>query len=152
MRTRKLRDHVLAERGFAAHVSTTPRRMYLVEDAEADILAHGQGQEQSFGMAVVGNEADARMAHRRRMVARDAAPGDRDRAGRAPLEPGDGAQELALAFALDAGQPDDLAGAHVQIDLGEDGAAQAAHLKDHRADRRRFRREDLPGVARRSGL
>ena len=45
---------------------------------------------------------------------------------RAAIDAGGGADEFALAFAFDAGQADDLAGVHDQIDLIEAAAAQAA--------------------------
>src|SRR5713226_8996766 len=55
------------------------------------------------------------------------------------------AQELALAIALDARQPDDLARSQLEIDLVEAGASQGLDVEQRRRSltRRRLVRESL---------
>ena len=58
-------------------------------------------------------------------VACDRRVADAHLAGVAAVDAGGGANELALAFAFDAGEPDDLAGMDREIDLIEAVPAQA---------------------------
>ena len=53
--------------------------------------------------------------------------------------PGDGLDELALAVALDAGDAEDLAGAHLEVEAGDGGDAAVVvdrEVADLRARRR----------------
>ncbi len=113
------------------------------EKAQAEILAQRQIEEDAFGVAVVGDEADAGVAECAGPLARDRHVLDADLAAVAAIDAGRGADELALALALDTGQADDLAGMDDEIDLVEAAAAQSVDGKDRRANRRRLGRKDL---------
>ena len=67
----------------------------------------------------------------------------RDLAAGAAVDAGGGADEFALAFAFDAGEADDLAGMHHQIDLIEAAAAQPGDLEQRCTDHLRLGRENL---------
>ena len=62
---------VLARLGLARRDRSTPIARNRIQEAEAEILAQRQIEEHAFGVAVVGNEADAGVAKRARTVAGD---------------------------------------------------------------------------------
>ena len=114
-----------------------------IERADADVLAQLQGQKQTFFMAVVGDKPDAGAPRRRSGVALDSFALDAHRSRGAPFQSGDGAQELALTFALDAGHADDLAGTRGKADIREAGAREILDLEDGFARALRLVRKHL---------
>ena len=77
-------------------------------------------------MAVAGQVDDARALRPARVAERDAACRAACTVPLRAQQAGERAQELALAVALDACEPDDLAGTDVEADLVEARAGESA--------------------------
>ena len=105
---------------------TTPARATPLEREQRDVLAHGQRQQER-------PRRGGRRAGRRCRALRPDRVAERDAACRASMtvplarsETRERAQELALAVALDACEPDDLARPDVEADIVEARAGEAA--------------------------
>ncbi len=90
------------------------------------------------------DEADAGLTEGARRIAGDLIVVDKNLAAVAAVDAGGGADELALAFALDAGKADDLACMRDEIDVIEAAPAQTPDRQQRSADRCRLRWKDLP--------
>ena len=112
--------------------STTPARATSLEREQRDVLAHAQRQQHALGMAVARQVHDARALHPAGVAQRHALAGQRGRARRAQ-QSRERAQELALAVALDAREPDDLAGPDIEVDIVEARAREPAHAQQRLA-------------------
>ena len=123
--------------------SITPVSRNRFQKAEAEIFAQGQVKKHAFGVAVVGNKADAGLAKCTRRVAGNLDARDPHLAAGAAIDAGGGTDEFALAFAFDAGESDDLAGVHDKIDLIEAAPAEPADGKQRRPNQLRLGRENL---------
>jgi hypothetical protein len=129
--------------GFGGAVDHAEARQR-VEKTETVILAQRQIEEHALGVAVVGNETDAGTAKRAGTVAGDADVLDAHVAGAAAVDASGSANKFTLAFALDASQPDNLAGANDEIDLIEAAPAEATDGEQRCADVAHLGRENLP--------
>ena len=90
------------------------------------ILGHRHVADQPDGVAVLGNAGDAALDDGARPPRPDRFAEERDRAGARLLQAADQVGKRALSVAGDAGDADDLAAAHVEIDAVEQRLAVAA--------------------------
>ena len=134
------RAHVEAPRPARARVvgdraapRSTPRRERRAAVAvEHEVVGDRERRDQTVLAAVLGHVADAQLVDLARRQPADVGAVDRDAAADARAHPGDRLDQLALAVALHAGDAEDLAGAHGEVDAGHD--RHAAVVGD-RADR-----------------
>src|SRR3954447_24983164 len=127
---------VLVDDAALALAVDDPEPRDLVEVRERRVLADRQLEQQPEALAVLGQEPEAG-AHRAARVAgaHDGAV-DLDLAALHGVGAEDRPQELAAAGAEQAGDADDLAGAHLEVDgRHRPDRLQAAHRQPRRADR-----------------
>ena len=91
----------------------------LVEALEDEVAGHRVGADEAVLLAVLGDVGDAETVDRARVVVGDVATVQRDRPALGRAHPAERLDELALAVALDAGDADDLTGAHLQVEAGD---------------------------------
>ena len=91
----------------------------LVEALEHEVAGHRVAGDEPVLLAVLGDVGDAEPVDRARLVVGDVATVQRDRPALGRAHPAQRLDELALAVALDAGDADDLAGAHLQVEAGD---------------------------------
>jgi hypothetical protein len=113
---------------------------------ERRVLAHRAAQDRPFGLAILGDEADAGRDRLRRRTRRDAPPVDLDRAGAARPRAEERAQRLAAPRADQPREADHLARAHVEVDPFERGPARLLRGAPAHA-----RRPPRRGASRRCG-
>ena len=130
-------DHLLGQGAVALLIDDAEGRNP-VQRADANVLANPQRREQPFFVAVFGDEANAGAARGRHVVAGDSLTLDAHRAGGAPFQPRDGAQELALSTAFDAGHADDLARVRYKADIREARRGQPLYFEHRLTDARRL--------------
>src|SRR5207253_5391383 len=105
--------------------------------SENEVVGHGEREHEALEVAVLGHVRDPACARALGVVAGDVDPPDEDRTGGRLAQTEDGLSELALAVPADAGDPQDLASSHFEVDaLQLRGAAvaprlESAHGKDH---------------------
>ena len=120
------------------------RRRRLRVVVQRDVLGDRELEHEAAPLTVLRDVPDARIEHLARTRVAQLAPRDLDRAALGPHQAGDRVDQLRLAVAVDAGEPDDLA----RPDLERD----PAHLLDAAvvADVEILDGEqDVPGLRRR---
>ncbi len=115
------------------HAAARERRAEV--PVEHEVVGDRERRDQTVLAAVLGHVADAQLLDLARRAPADRGAADRDQAGDDLAHPGDGLDQLALAVALHAREPEDLAGAHVEVAAGDDrhaavvGDREVPHLQ-----------------------
>jgi len=104
----------------------------LVEVCDRGVLADRELEQQAEALAVLGEQAQAGVHRAARVAALQLNAVDVDRAALAAVCAEDRAQQLAAPGAQQAGDAEDLAGAHLEGDrLFHAGRPEALHLQPH---------------------
>src|SRR5690606_30603323 len=140
---------VTPRRGPVEHAEQ-PARGHRLATLEAEDAVGPQrlGGEQPVAGAVLGHVPDARLAALERVRPRDVLAGQRDRAAAHPAHAHDRLDELGLAVALDARDPEHLPGVHHEVHAVEHRATAALGLEGEPGDAQDLAVGDrgLPGL------
>ncbi len=112
------------------------RERFAVVARQDHVVRQGERQDQAEPVAIGRHVGDPRLVHRPRAVRRHVVAGQLDPAACDLAQPDDRLDELVLPVARDAGDPEDLARADLEVDATDSRVAtvvrdlQTGHLQD----------------------